>query len=97
MAAAVYLGVCPGCVMGLMAGVTLALQGLPLSVTVALSLGGFLAGMGQMTGRRMVPCVLFALGTGGMLAYTGTIAWGALGAAAAAPLIMGVLPREADE
>ena len=35
MAAAVYLGVCPGCVMGLMAGVTLALQGLPLSVTVA--------------------------------------------------------------
>lgn len=60
MAAAVYLGVCPGCVMGLMAGVTLALQGLPLSVTVALSLGGFLAGMGQMTGRRMVPCVLFA-------------------------------------
>ena len=67
MAAAVYLGVCPGCVMGLMAGVTLALQGLPLSVTVALSLGGFLAGMGQMTGRRMVPCVLFALGTGGML------------------------------
>lgn len=32
--------------MGLMAGVTLALQGLPLSVTVALSLGGFLAGMG---------------------------------------------------
>ena len=56
MAAAVYLGVCPGCVMGLMAGVTLALQGLPLSVTVALSLGGFLAGMGQMTGRRMVPC-----------------------------------------
>ena len=97
MAAAVYLGVCPGCVMGLMAGVTLALQGLSLSVTVALSLGGFLAGMGQMTGRRMVPCVLFALGTGGMLAYTGTIAWGALGAAAAAPLIMGVLPREADE
>ena len=97
MAAAVYLGVCPGCVMGLMAGVTLALQGLPLSVTVALSLGGFLAGMGQMTGRRMVPCALFALGTGGMLAYTGTIAWGALGAAAAAPLIMGVLPREADE
>ena len=61
------------------------------------ALGGFLAGMGQMTGRRMVPCVLFALGTGGMLAYTGTIAWGALGAAAAAPLIMGVLPREADE
>ena len=86
MAAAVYLGVCPGCVMGLMAGVTLALQGLPLSVTVALSLGGFLAGMGQMTGRRMVPCVLFALGTGGMLAYTGTIAWGALGAAAFRPL-----------
>ena len=84
MAAAVYLGVCPGCVMGLMAGVTLALQGLPLSVTIALSLGGFLAGMGQMTGRRMVACVLFALGTGGMLAYTGTIAWGALGAAAAA-------------
>ena len=79
MAAAVYLGVCPGCVMGLMAGVTLALQGLPLSVTVALSLGGFLAGMGQMTGRRMVPCILFALGMGGMLAYTGTIAWGSLG------------------
>lgn len=97
MAAAVYLGVCPGCVMGLMAGVTLALQGLPLSVTVALALGGFLAGMGQMTGRRLIPCALFALGTGGMLVYTGSSAWGCLGAAVAAALIMGVLPREADE
>ena len=79
MAAAVYLGVCPGCVMGLMAGVTLALQGLPLSVTVALSLGGFLAGMGQMTGRRMVPCALFALGNGRNAGIHGNNRVGSLG------------------
>lgn len=97
MAAAVYLGVCPGCVMGLMAGVAMALQGLPLSVTVALSLGGFLAGMGQMTGRRSVPCLLYALGTGGMLLYTGSAGMGCVGAALAAPLLMLVLPREVDE
>lgn len=97
MAAAVYLGVCPGCVMGLMAGVTMALQGLPLSVTVALSLGGFLAGMGQMTGHRGIPCLLFALGTGGMLLYTGAAGMGCIGAAMMAPLLMLVLPREMDE
>lgn len=97
LAAAMQLGVSSGCVMGLMAGVVLSLQGLSLCLPVALALGGFLAGMGQAIGRRQVSCALFALGAGGMLVLYGASGLGALGGVAAAGVLLSVLPRAAME
>lgn len=59
---ALFLGVGAGSVAGMVSGVTLALQGLPLALSVALGLGGFLAGMVQGLKRRGVSCLCFALG-----------------------------------
>lgn len=59
---ALFLGVGAGSVAGMVSGVTLALQGLPLALSVALALGGFLAGMVQGLKRRGLSCLCFTMG-----------------------------------
>lgn len=97
LVAAMYLGVSAGCVMGLMSGVVLSLQGLSLCLPVALAVGGFLAGMGQALGKRQVSCALFAVSAGGLMILYGASRMGALGAVAVAGALLSVLPREAME
>lgn len=97
LCAALFLGVSPACVMGMMSGVVLVLQGLPLGVAVALSLGGFLGGMGQALGRRGVSCALFSLGAGSLLLLCHAQGLGALGAVVASGAAMALLPRKTLE
>ena len=90
---AMYLGVGAGCIGGMIGGVVLALHGLPLTLAVALAMGGFLAGMAQMLGRRYVTCLCFAAGCVTAMLLSG--AWGAgcaVSAAVASAAVM-LLPR----
>lgn len=59
---ALVLGTGAATACGMLAGVSLALQGIPLTMAVALGLGGFLAGIaGSLTHRRL-SCGAFAMG-----------------------------------
>ena len=62
LAVAMTLGVGAGALTGMLAGVTLALQGLPLAISVALAMGGFLAGVAGSLNRRRISCGFFAAG-----------------------------------
>lgn len=59
----ICLGTGAGCAGGMITGLALALQGLPLTLAVALGMGGFLAGAIQALGRRRLTCLAFGLGT----------------------------------
>lgn len=59
----ICLGTGAGCAGGMIAGLSLALQGLPLTLAVALGMGGFLAGAIQALGRRRLTCIAFGMGT----------------------------------
>ncbi len=95
--AGLYLGVGAGCVTGLMAGVVLSLQGLPLSLAVALSLGGFLAGMAQSIGRRWLTCAAFAMGAMLTLIISASTGYGCAPAVLLSALAIAVLPRTVIE
>ena len=60
--AGLLLGAGAGCAAGMIAGMALALQGLPVMLSVALALGGFLAGIVHALGRRWLSCAAFLLG-----------------------------------
>ena len=82
-------GACAGCAAGVAAGMAAALQGMPLLLSVALSLGGFLAGIVKATGRRWMCCTAFVMGAMLAMLISGTAGWGCgLGAAAAGGLVM---------
>lgn len=91
---AITLGVGAGAVAGMLGGIVLALQGLPLSIAVSLSMGGFLAGItGSLTKRRLT-CGAFAMGAYlPMLMCMGT----GLGCGASvlgASIVVGIMPRD---
>ncbi len=93
-----YLGVAAGAVTGMASGLVLALQGLPVNLSVALGVGGFLGGMVQSLGRRWRTCVCFALGSALTMLLSGTAAQGSLWAvlgASAVMILLGRTPAEA--
>ena len=93
-----YLGVAAGAVTGMASGLVLALQGLPVNLSVALGVGGFLGGMVQSLGRRWLTCVCFALGSTLTMLLSGTAAQGSLWAvlgASAVMILLGRTPAEA--
>lgn len=54
------MGTGAGVAAGMLSGMMLSLQGLPVALSTALALGGFCAGMAQAMGRRLVTCIAFA-------------------------------------
>ena len=94
---AMYLGVGAGCIGGMVSGVVLALHGLPLTLAVALAMGGFLAGMAQMVGRRYITCLSFAAGCVTAMILSGAWVAGSAISAAVAPVAVMLLPRAAME
>lgn len=91
------LGVGAGTVAGMLAGVMLALQGLPLVLSVALSLGGFLAGMANSLGKRRLSSVAFAMGAYLPLLLCRATGIGCGTSALAAALVLSLMPRAAYE
>lgn len=94
---AVLLGAGAACAAGMLAGVALALQGLPLMLSVTLSLGGLLAGVTQALGRRRLTCAAFALGTGLTTALSATAGVGCGPAMIAAAVSVALLKDSACE
>ena len=92
-----YLGVAAGAVTGMASGLVLALQGLPVNLSVALGVGGFLGGMVQSLGRRWLTCVCFALGSALTMLLAGAAAQGGLWAVLAASAVMILLGRTPAE
>lgn len=92
-----YLGAAAGAVSGMAAGLVLALQGLPVNLSVALGVGGFLAGMVQGMGRRWLTCLCFALGCALTMLAAGASAQGGLMAVLVASLVMALLGRTPAE
>lgn len=82
--ASICLGTGAGCASGMVAGLSLALQGLPLTLAVAMGMGGFLGGAIQALGRRRLTCAAFGLGT--LLAAAAS---GAAGIGCGASVLMG--------
>ena len=93
LAMALVLGVGAGTLAGMLSGVALALQGLPLSVSVALSLGGFLAGVTNSLSHRRMTCGAFAMGAWLPLLLCYATGLGCGASVLAAALLMGLLPR----
>ena len=96
-AMAMTLGVSAGTVTGMIIGLTLSLQGLPVQLSVALAVGGFLAGMLRPVGKRWLTCLAFAAGCSLLVLLSGADGLGAMGASWAAPLILALLPGPAAE
>lgn len=90
---ALVLGTGAGALTGMLAGVVLALQGLPLTVSVALSMGGFLAGVTNTLSRRRLTCGAFAMGAYLPLLLCGGTGLGCGSAVLGASLVLGLLPR----
>lgn len=88
-----YLGVAAGAVTGMTGGLVLALQGLPVTLSVALGIGGFLCGMVQGLGRRWLTCLCFTLGSGLTMMLSATAGWGCLGAVVMVSAVMALLRR----
>lgn len=92
-----YLGVAAGAVTGMASGLVLALQGLPVNLSVALGVGGFLGGMVQSLGRRWLTCLCFALGSALTMLLSGAAAQGGLMAVLAVSAVMALLGRTPAE
>lgn len=92
-----FLGVAAGAVTGMAGGLVLALQGLPISLSVALSVGGFLSGMVQGLGRRWLTCLCFGLGSALTMILSGSALLGCMGAALTVSLGMALLGRTPAE
>jgi len=95
--AGMFLGMGAAVALGMIAGLVLAMQGLPLMLSIALSIGGFLAGMAQVLGRRTVTCLLFGAGAAGVMILSGTGGAGCALSTAAAVLVVMLLPRRTVE
>lgn len=94
---AMTLGVGAATIGGMLCGVVLSLQGLPLTIAVALAMGGFLAGIANSLSRRRLSCGCFAIGSLLPMLLCGASGMGSGVAVLAAPVVMGVLPREKYE
>ena len=90
---AMCLGTGAGVVLGMVSGLVLAMQGLPMMLSIALSIGGFLAGMAHMLGRRGVTSLMFCAGAVGVMILSGTAGVGCALSAAAAAIVVALLPR----
>ena len=97
LAMALVLGAGAGAAGGMLAGVMLALQGLPLTISVALSMGGFLAGVANSLGKRKWSCGAFAMGAYLPLLLCGAAGFGCGTSILAAALALGVTPRGSFE
>ena len=87
------LGVGAGTMAGLLSGVTMTLQGLPMTIPVALAMGGFLAGVAISLRRRRLSCGCFAMGAYLPLLLSGCNGFGCGLAVLAAAVGIGALPR----
>ena len=94
LAMAMILGVGAGVLTGMLAGVTLSLQGLPVAISVALAMGGFLAGVAASLKRRQMSCGFFAAGAWLLLLLSGANGFGCGAAVLAAVIPFCFLPRE---
>lgn len=92
-----YLGVGAAAVTGMAGGLVLAMQGLPVTLSVALGVGGFLCGMVQSLGRRWLTCLCFAMGCALTMLLSGAAAQGGLLAVAVASLSFALLGRTPAE
>ncbi len=97
LAMSLVLGVGPGTITGMLSGVMMALQGLPLTLSVALSMGGFLAGVAGNLSWRRLTCGAFAVGMYLPLLLCYATGMGCGASALAAALVMGLLPRHSYE
>lgn len=89
--AAMTMGCGAGTLVGMLAGCVLVLQGLPMQLPIALSMGGFMAGTAHTMGKRRWTCVAFAAASHMFLNLSGASALGCgagLLAAAVAVLLM---------
>lgn len=95
--AGLCLGVGAGCVMGVVAGTVLAMQGLPLGFSVCLGIGGFLTGIVAWQGHRRLSCLCFgiACATTMLLAGAGTLPF--LASTSAASLASAFLPESVHQ
>ena len=94
---AAVLGVGAGVLAGMLSGVALALQGLSLTISVALSMGGFLAGVAQSLGKRRITCAAFAMGVYLPLILCGVQGFGCGTAVLLATLAAALMPRSMHE
>ena len=90
---AMFLGVAAGTIGGLAAGLMLMLDGMPMAVSVCLSVGGFMAGLIQPAARRPLTCTAFAAGCGMMILLAGEEARRMLLSALPAAVLLAVLPQ----
>lgn len=97
LALAMHLGVGTGCAAGMIGGVTLALQGLPMLLAPALAMGGFVAGVMQALGRRWLSCAGFAVSALLTMLLSGTAGLGCGAAAVLAAIGLAWVPRSAGE
>lgn len=86
------LGVSAGMLTGLVGGLMLSMQGVAVEVSIALAVGGFLAGAAQNLGKRWVTCWAFGTGTALVLLVTGAYGCGCLAAVAVGSLLTALLP-----
>ena len=96
-ALALVLGVGAGALGGMIAGVMLAMQGLPLEIGVALAIGGFFAGVAQNLGKRRLSCGAFAVGAYLPLLLGGASGFSAGAAVLTGALAVGLMPRQTWE
>ncbi|MBP3637146.1 MAG: SpoIIE family protein phosphatase [Clostridia bacterium] len=92
-----HLGIGAAAVAGMAGGLVLAMQGLPVTLSVALGVGGFLCGMVQSLGRRWLTCLSFALGCALTMLLSGAAAQGGLLAVGVASVGLAVLGRTPAE
>ena len=97
LAMALVLGAGAGALTGMLSGVVLALQGLPLTLAVALSLGGFLAGITAHLSRQRLTCGAFALGAYLPLLICSGTGLGCGASVLGAGIALGLLPRRPME
>lgn len=90
---ALVLGVGAASMTGLLGGIVLSLQGMPMDIPVALSMGGFLAGIANSLSRRWLSCVFFAVGSMLPLLLCGAAGAGCGAAVMAAAAGLSLLPR----
>lgn len=90
--AALCLGASAGMLCGLVGGLALGLQGVPLEGCVALAMGGFLAGMAREMDRRWLTCAAFALGATLLLLLAGETGGGYLAGIGVAALVTALMP-----
>lgn len=90
---ACVLGPGVGALTGMLSGVVLSLQGLPLTLSVALSMGGFLAGVTKYLSRHRLSCGAFAMGAYLPLLLCGTTGLGCGASVLGAAIAIGLLPR----